>query len=67
MGDCAVSHACKGLGATIRRTFSERVLWMPAHCSAGSIGGKTLSNGQPLMAHDVAGNAYVDELAKRLA
>ena len=69
MGDSALPHACTCLGplATALADDQERVLWMPAHCSDASIGGKRLSNGLPLQTKDVAGNAYVDELAKRAA
>ena len=44
-----------------------RVVWMPAHSTDTSYIGKLLSNGQPVQAHDVAGNALVDTLAKGIA
>ncbi len=40
---------------------SERVEWMPAHCSA------SLGNGLPLTAYHVEGNAHVDRSAKAVA
>ena len=40
---------------------------MPAHCSASSAGKKLLSNGFPLHAIDIAGNAYCDKWAKAAA
>ena len=45
----------------------DRVIWMPAHCTDTGYVGKSLGNGQPLQAHDVAGNDYVDALAKQAA
>ena len=45
----------------------DRVLWMPAHCTAENLEGKCLSDGTQLAAHDVLANACVDEGAKRAA
>ena len=40
---------------------------MPAHLSSGAAGSRRLSNGEVLAAGDIAGNAYVDALAKSVA
>ena len=45
----------------------DRVVWMPAHNSASTFGDKKMSTGQRVRAHDVAGNDFVDGLAKRTA
>jgi hypothetical protein len=44
-----------------------RVVWMPAHCSKSAVGHKQLGNGEALTALDLAGNAFVDRLAKEAA
>ena len=40
---------------------------MPAHLSSGAAGTRRLSNGEVVAAADIAGNAYVDALAKSVA
>ncbi len=45
----------------------QRVVWMPAHCTAASLGVKRLGDGSPLTRRDLDGNAYVDKLAKSVA
>ena len=49
------------------QSAASKVIWMPAHNSTSNLGGKWLSNGQPLSASDVIGNDLVDELAKQAA
>ena len=46
---------------------SERVIWMPAHCTESQVGVKQLSNGDFLSAVDLQANAVVDQLAKEAA
>ena len=40
---------------------------MPAHLSSDAAGSRRLSNGEVLAAGDIAGNAFVDALAKSVA
>jgi hypothetical protein len=46
---------------------SDRVVWMPAHCSAEALGHKVMSDGSALQAVDVSSNALVDAMAKSVA
>ena len=45
----------------------QRVVWMPAHCSHDAVGKKRLGDGTLLSELDIAGNAFVDKLAKEAA
>ena len=55
------------ISAMLEGSAAYRLAWMPAHCSTKSIGKKFLSNGFPLHAIDLTGNAYVDTWCKAAA
>ena len=55
------------VAVTLEDSVDYRLAWMPAHCSETAIGKKMLSNGFPLHAIDVTGNAYVARWAKAAA
>jgi hypothetical protein len=46
---------------------TDRVAWMPAHCTHAQVGIRTLSDGSLLTEGDVDANAFVDGLAKEAA
>ena len=56
-----------GLVAIALEGDTERVCWMPAHCSQENTDHKKLSNGTSLTKADVRGNDLVDSLAEKIA
>ena len=64
--DRCVARVWAPLNAVLNND-TQRVVWMPAHCSQDAIGVKRLGNGELLTALDITGNAYVDQLAKEAA
>ena len=53
--------------AMVLEDHPGRVAWMPAHCGAGEVGVKRLSNGELLSVTDRESNELVDRLAKEAA
>ena len=46
---------------------TDRVAWMPAHCTEAQVQTKKLSNGEQMTEGDFKGNDMVDKLAKQIA
>jgi hypothetical protein len=50
--------------SVLEDTPKEKVVWMPAHKSKQAAGQFRCSNGEPLTANDIKGNAEADRLAR---